>query len=306
MTNRNPVAAGMLLICAVFLPATAQAVDAPDCRLTLYASLPLTTEVDGRVSVPMTVQDKAYSFMVDTGGAVATIGWDQAEELGLKKKPSGNYLVGVGGRLLSSFITPDHIALGKMVGSDLAFYVESRSGIGIDGTLAPDMLKHYDVDLDFAHGKMNLFSPTHCPGKVVYWTNENYVIIPILASGSAHIRVPVIVDGKEITAVIDTGAVTSIMSLHAADVLGVKEDSPDLKLKSSGGRFKKVKLYTYPFHTLEMGGVTVQNPHIVIGSNEFMGSFRSDMILGMGILRQLHLYISYKEEKLYVSPALAN
>jgi hypothetical protein len=28
-----------------------------------------------------------------------------------------------------------------------------------------------------------------------------------------------------------------------------------------------------------------------------------DVILGMGILRQLHLYIAYKEEKLYITPA---
>ena len=30
------------------------------------------------------------------------------------------------------------------------------------------------------------------------------------------------------------------------------------------------------------------------------------MVLGVGVLRQLHTYISYKEQKLYITPALAN
>jgi predicted aspartyl protease len=266
----------------------------------------LTTNPDGRVSVPVTVQDKTYSFLVDTGGAVATIGWDQAEEVGLKKKAAGKYLVGVGGRFMSSYIVADHFSLGKLTGKDLAVYVEPRSSGNFDGTLAPDMLKHYDVDLDFAHGKMNLLSQDHCPGKVVYWTKGDYVTISMQVDPTAHIRVPITVDGKSITAVVDTGAVNSIMSMHAASFLGVSEDTPGLNLKTSGGFGKKSRIYTYPFKTLEMGGVTVKNPRIMIGSNEFMGTFRSDMILGMGILRRLHLYIAYKEEKFYITPAGAN
>jgi predicted aspartyl protease len=268
--------------------------------------LPLTTEADGRVSVPITVQDKTYSFLVDTGGAMATIGWDQAEELGLSKRTGSIGLAGVDGRYTNSYITADHISLGKMTGNDLIFYVEQLGGAGFDGTLAPDMLKHFDIDFDFAHGKMNLFSQDHCPGKVVYWTQGDYVSIPMQVDGGSHIRVPVTVDGKSIMAIVDTGAVTSVMSMHAAGSLGIDEDTPGLKLKTSAGFGKKSRIYSYPFKTLEMGGVVVKNPHITIGSNEYMGRFRSDMILGVGILRQLHLYIAYKEEKFYITPAGAN
>jgi hypothetical protein len=35
-------------------------------------------------------------------------------------------------------------------------------------------------------------------------------------------------------------------------------------------------------------------------------NIREPLILGVGILRQLHLYIAYKEQKLYITPALAN
>lgn len=35
------------------------------------------------------------------------------------------------------------------------------------GTLAPDMLRNSDLDLDFAHHTLNLMSPKHCQGMVV-------------------------------------------------------------------------------------------------------------------------------------------
>jgi len=177
---------------------------------------------------------------------------------------------------------------------------------GFDGTLAPDMLKHYDVDLDFAHGKMNLFSQDHCPGKVLYWTKGDYVVLPMQVAPSSHIRLPVTVDGKTIMAIVDTGAVSSIMSMHAANFLGVSEDSPGLKLKTSEGYDRQTRIYSYPFKTLQMGDITVKNPRITVASNEFMGAVGNDMILGMGILRQLHLYIAYKEQKFYITPAGAN
>src|SRR5689334_6173499 len=105
--KRSVIFTGYLLSITAILPAPSRAADPPACPLTLYTSLPMTTNPDGRVSVPVTVQDKNYSFLVDTGGAVATIGWDQAEELGLKKKPAGRWLTGVGGRIMNTYMITD-------------------------------------------------------------------------------------------------------------------------------------------------------------------------------------------------------
>jgi predicted aspartyl protease len=306
MKKRTIAAAGCLLFIAAFLREPLYAADEPSCPLILYTSLPMTTDPDGRVSVPVTVQDKTYSFLVDTGGAVATIGWDQAEELSLSKRKASSWLMGVGGRMMDTYLLTDRFSLGKLTGSGLIVYIEPRSMNNFDGTIAPDMLKHYDLDLDFAHGKMNLFSQDHCPGKILYWTKGDYAVIPIRKVDDAHIRVPVTIDGKTISAIIDTGSVSSIMSMHAANFLGITEDSPDLKLRVSDGLRRQARIYSYPFKTLQMGDISVKNPRITVASNEFMGALGSDMILGMGILRQLHLYIAYKEEKLYVTPAGAN
>jgi hypothetical protein len=63
-------------------------------------------------------------------------------------------------------------------------------------------------------------------------------------------------------------------------------------------------VYNYPFQTLTFGGVTVNRPHIQIVSDPVWRE--DDLLLGVGILSQLHLYIAYGEKKLYITPALAN
>jgi hypothetical protein len=79
-----------------------------------------------------------------------------------------------------------------------------------------------------------------------------------------------------------------------------------LKLKRTWGFSEHSREYSYPFKTLDLDGITVKNPHITVMSNEMLGGFGKDMILGIGMLRQLHVYISYKEKMMYLTPAMAN
>jgi len=56
-----------------------------------------------------------------------------------------------------------------------------------------------------------------------------------------------------------------------------------------------------------LGGVSVENPDLLLyprGAMALPGD--PELILGMGILRQLHMYIAYKERKLYVTAASAH
>jgi hypothetical protein len=65
--------------------------------------------------------------------------------------------------------------------------------------------------------------------------------------------------------------------------------------------------YRYPFKSVTFSGenesgVTVNNPDILLVPNA-LSHAPGVTIIGMGILRQLHLYIAYREHKLYVSQA---
>ena len=172
----------------------------------------------------------------------------------------------------------------------------------MDGTIAPDILTQYDIDFDFANAKFNLFSRDHCAGQVVYWTKDPYADIDIVVERYGHIRLPVTLDGHHFTALIDTGSWRSSLSLESAkSVFSLKDE--DLKPLAHTG-LKGARLH--PFNTLSIQNITVNNPDIVLLPDSFahLGDFdQPDMLLGIGILHQLHLYISYREKKLYVTPA---
>ena len=296
----------LVAVGACFLASAAQAADTQDCKLTRFASLPMSTLRDGRIAVPVGVEGHTGSFLIDTGGMSATMSRQMAADVGKEPGISRRHLIGVGGTILSSYISADDFSLGPMHGKDIRVFIDERfDGVGgMDGTLAPEMMHAFDVDFDFRHGTVNFFSQDHCPGKVVYWTNGDALVIPMDVDPNHKIRIPVMIDGTRVTAMLDTGSVTSFMSMSLANKLGVAPDNKDLKLKVAYGAKGRFKQFDYPFKALSLNGLTVNNPHITIMSDATLPAGLGDgLTLGISFLRQLHIYIAYKEEKLYITPA---
>jgi predicted aspartyl protease len=202
-----------------------------------------------------------------------------------------------------SYIAPDDFFIGGLHGKNLPFYIDERELRGADGTLSSDMMQGYDVDIDFAHVVLNLFSQNHCRGSVAYWTKGGYVMVRMDVTRDGHIRIPVVVDGKKVMAMLDTGSENSMIGMKAASDLGIDPKPPGLKLMTDVSQFQ---IYSYPFHSLDFGGVPVTNPHIAIATDNFLNGLGADMILGIGILRQLQLHIAYDEERLYITLVSAN
>ena len=292
-----------LLLCA----GAAQAEDKPDCRLKIIAGLEMQTTMDGRVTVPVQIEGHDYRLLVDTGGFIDTLSPEVIKREGYKIATSyGVQLRGMGTTMLTDYVTVNDTAIGRSHGHNFKFFVEDQNSLFWDGTLAPEILATYDTDLDFGHDKLNLISPDHCPGKVAYWTRSPVGEVPISMEGVTHISAAVTVDGKDIDAILDTGADTSYITLRtAARLLGLEEDDPAFKLRGNQRiNGMSAPVYSYPFKSLSFGAITVNNPNIEIVSDKVWGEKK--LLLGVSILRQLHLYIAYKEHKLYVSPAMAN
>jgi predicted aspartyl protease len=307
--GRGGLAMMRRLILALMLAAgAAHAEDKPDCRLKTVASLELQTTQEGRVTVPVQVEGHDYRMLVDTGGYINTLSQDVVRREGYKPLASfGTTMKGIGNTKMDTYVTVKDFTLGHSRGTNFKFFVDDLNSLFYDGILAPEILATYDADFDFAHDKLNLFSPDHCPGKVIYWTRTPYAEIPMRMEGFTHISVPLTLDGKEIDAILDTGAAASMMSIStAARLLGIREDDPAFRLEGNfavNGMMGPV--WTYPFQTMSFGGVSAIKPRILIVSDKVFDN-RSMMIVGIGILRQLHFYIAYHERKLYVTPATAN
>jgi len=203
-----------------------------------------------------------------------------------------------------------------------------KSGDQIVGILAPNVLMKYDVDVDFGSGKLNLISPDHCEGKVIYWPAKAIAVVPIKVEGTSSrvseqgkIIIPVTIDGQHLDALLDTGAAASVLDREAAESnFGLKMGSADTPYAHDMFGKPGVAVYRHKFQSLDFEGIAIQNLDIDILPNFATGQLSMgpdvgsrlaasdavevpELVIGMNVLRHLHLYISYAEKKLYITPA---
>jgi predicted aspartyl protease len=301
----------IVMLCAAALAAIAPATAAPpppSCQLKQAASLEMNTETDGTIAIPVSVEDRPARLMVDTGSVYSSLTLAVVSQLGLKPLLARRTYEILGHVPMLTIVQPSSFRMGNLSTDSIGFYVlPSRAiNLDLDGLLGPDIMSNYDVELDFAHARFNLFSQDHCPGQVVYWTQQPYAQVAMHVDDSWHISVPVTLDGKQIDAVVDTGSYRSSMDMALAKSLfGIDETNPALKSlgKQSVNGTAKVEMYRYPFQTLTLQDVEVRHPGIDLMPDGEFGKNAPQLILGMETLRQLHLYIAYKEQILYLTPA---
>lgn len=280
------------------------------CKLYNLAILDMATEADGRVTIPATIEDQPGRLMVDTGSIYSVLGESEALARNLTIRPSGQIFYYEGGVPLYNMTRVDRIQIGRLKGTDHEMMVVTSSQLDHDtiGMLGPDIMANYDIDFDFAAGTFSLFDPDHCPGEVVYWTKTPYAAVPMRLDRGGHIIITVSLDGKPVDALVDTGAYRSTISMKLAKALfGIDEKDPKAKKMGeiSVNGTLPAPLYRYPFGALTLEGVTVNNPMIDILDDDRFDDGDNEMTLGIKTLRQLHMYIGYKEKTIYFTPAEA-
>ncbi len=281
------------------------------CHLGRIASVDMTMQPDGEIAVPVAVNGQDMRLIVDTGDIYSGIGEQNADALQLRRGLADRMFYFLGHVPSYQYVEARSFRLGMIAASDLRLMVVPSQMLGqnVDGLLGPNVMKVFDVEFDFAHAKFNIFSQDHCPNAVVYWTKGVYAQVPMHVDDSWHISVPVTLNGKALTAVIDSGAHRSTMSLETMkDLLGIDEKNPALKKAGTAtiNGTARTTIYRYPFETLSLEGITVQSPDIDIIPAETYGEHNPQLIIGINVLRQLRVYIAYKEQMLYVTPAEAN
>lgn len=313
---------------ALLVAGSAMDAEAETCGLGLMASLDMAVGENGVPRVPVSLNGATYQFYVDTAGVYSKLSGDLANKLGLKQTPTGMEIYSVKGMVRANSVDIESLKLGSaearhfhlMVGSDL------NMPSGSDGVLAGDLLALFDAEFDFQKGKLNLFSQDHCPGKVVYWTQSGYAELPFHftagpISSVDHIDFNTTLDGRTLSTDFDTGSTwTWISSKVASEIFGHDGASPGVVKTPTGGG--DASIHGKQFGLLEMGGVAVRNPVIAIIEDRTEDAFRmahseksrddpiygsrienEQLTLGMNVITKLHIYIAYKEKKIYATAA---
>jgi predicted aspartyl protease len=286
-----------------------QASAADECVLRRLTSIPMSTSRIGAATIPLKIGSQTVTMLVDTGGAASALSETTATQLGLSPHDYNRRIWNnFDGERYDRFVVADGVDLGglKADGIEFGFVPAGRLSSDLDGTITPLILQNYDVELDFANGMFSLYSRHHCPGQFAHWTDGDYAKIEFSADKFGLINVPVDIDGKEVRALIHTGYVRSVLAFDEVSMkFGIDENDPNLQRLPG---IPHARDYYYPFKKLTLGGVTVNNPHIELLSYDTprLMPGQHPLVLGLDVLRQLHLYISYGEHVMYVTPASAH
>lgn len=274
--------------------------DSKDCHLGRYASLPITLDNAGLPTVQITIDGTPINMLVDTGASYSLLNLYVVRTYKLPEDRSRYTEMIFGGQWSRLGTKVPEFKVGGLKVDDHVFVV-APDGTFVspsDGDLAADVLSGVDLDFDFAAGRLNLMSQDHCRGKVIYWTRGDYATFPFTMDDGRHIKINVMLDGKKVSAIVDTGSNQSLMSLEVAKK-DFNIDPMNLTLGGGHHRFKELALQ----------GIIVTNPYIALIADKQSKLLHTDgmpdMILGMDILRQLHLYIAYKEQMLFATAAEA-
>lgn len=297
---------------------------AEDCgTLKQINSLDLVAPNPSRALIPVSINGIPKLFLLDTGGDISQINGEVADELKLTQHEAGIKMLDLYGHASNKYVRIEKFGIGRMTGEDINLAVSPNPDFGRGtryvGIFAPDLMGRYDVEIDFGTYKMNYFSTDHCEGKVVYWPHNALGVLPFRFR-KRHIRFNVQVDGKDLSAEMDTGAPnTTLRAESAKRIFDLTPESPgNVPLNAQG----MAAAYGRIFSTLDFEGVAVKNPHVIIipdliGSKDPNNSVRTDtrakmvddvedrpdMLIGMDILRKLHLYIAFDEKRIFISEA---
>jgi len=314
----------LVAIAAAQLLIPARADDCP--KLAIYARIPLTQiGGDPREFVPVEVAGVPKLMLLDTGAFFSTMSSKLADKLQLPSGAANFRLYGVTGAKSESFVSTS-FELGGMRGNGIQFMLDP-TGIGsgddprVVGLLGGSILTNYDLSIDFVANRLDLLSPNHCEGQVVYWPDRPITIIPFKLRDRSAIVLTVTLDGQEVTAQLDTGASTSTLERGKAErSFGLVVGSADTPVSGILNGVAGLTTWRHHFKSLSLAGVEVANLDVHIIPDKISEKVNTwstgtlldnrnnsvevpSMLLGMDVLKQLHIYIAYKEKKLYITPS---
>ena len=281
--------------------------------------------VRGAAVVAATLDRHPVKFQIDTGSVFSQMARTPAASLGLTELELSHGQFDISGRFSNATARVTSMSLANMEATGFYVWVSpdpnDAAEPAFDGILATDMMTRYDIDFDFAHRRMNYFTPEACERAGVYWAPKALAVLP-MPQYPGRPYVEVTLDGKKIRALIDTGSDHSMMNpVSAQRLFGLEEGSAGTAPGEvvSDGAVAKADFHT--FATLSLGGITLKDVAVAIVRDRqterdgeiFLSRAVPDrfplhrllpeLTLGMDVLSRTHLYISFQDRLAYVSAA---
>lgn len=298
-----------LPVLAAFLLSAATAHAA--CVLAEKATVPLQDNL-GTVTLPLEVNGNAATFILDTGAERSLVTEDAVRRLDLARDEwVGTTMRGVGGIESRPNADPRSLTLGGIPlvrrtlnhDTSLTVGVLPRTEIGnlvIDGVVGRDFLSPFDLDIDVPGRRLTLYRVNGCAGRFLPWQG-GYAGVPVTLPMENALVVPVTLDATPMRALLDTGASASLVAAPGLFRLGLPPATlaGDPTDQVSGIGPRSVTMFRHTFHSLRVGGQTIETPVIWVGPVHLTPIV--DMLLGADWLAGRRIWISYSTRQLFVA-----
>lgn len=292
----------LLTLIIAFCATWSAAARSQNCVLPQLTKLDMKYDAGGGAYVPMTISGREVNLLIDTGGIESMLTWNVAQSLGLKAFYQASSSIGFGGSQVYNAVNAPNIKLGALTGDSVQFAIAPDDlRLSEDGTLSNSILSYYDLDFDFAKNKFAIFDARHCDGAPRSLFSPPFAEVPFTLKDQGHEVISVQIDGKTLDAVIDTGFWHSTADWETIKALfSLTETSPGITQARDFGA--RGIAYRYPFKALNFEGVVVNNPDILLAPRSVSNMDRAQpqLIIGMDILRRLHIYIAHRERLIYI------
>lgn len=300
MTSKPVAAVAAALLLAV-TPGAATAA----CRLT-HVEMPVRI-VNQRPVATLKLNGTEVTLLVDSGAFFSFLQPAAAAQLNLRltRMPSHITLSGYTGRIEAKLTRVEQVGLLGANVPNVEFIVGGNElGSGIMGILGRNFLSMADTEYDLAHGVVRLTFPKgECDkANLAYWAGEAPVIETELLNnfqeGNTDVRVPVRVNGQRLTAVMDTGAPFTTLTLRAARRAGVKEAELTPVGRVGGAGDGRVNSWKGRIASFEFGGEKIGNNEFQVDDTE---QFGQDMLIGLDYFLAHRIYVSRLQRKVYAT-----
>jgi predicted aspartyl protease len=291
------------------------------CTLGAVAVLPVRMQ-HGSIVMQVDINGQQANLILDTGAFATVLTPEAASRLGVRMAQLDSDTQGVGGVQHTYRGTAAHMRVGNMKadGMELAgsqMLAASGPG-GVDGLFGMNMMAAYDIDLDLAGQHAILFEADgNCRTPTVALAQPLYDVPLVSITHNRQADIDIVINGKPLRAVVDSGASSTTMFRQAASRLGV-----DMRALHGPGHHegrgigpRPVAAMTHVFETVSIGNLTIHNMPIEVIDQANTGINRvhvgslledpsdgeaggEDMLLGADFMQKVHVWISHSSQRM--------
>ena len=283
----------------------AVAPEAPGSNCTLRKRGSVSLSLQSLPIVPALINGRSATLILDTGAESSLLTASAAKRLGVTTKYDfQRSMAGIGSSVHTGDARLDSMSLGgvaldypRALVGQLSFKLPDAEP---DGLLGASLLGDFDLDIDVPRRRLDLYDRLDCDTARPAWSGR-YVTLETTRSLSEHPFFPITVNGRTLSATLDTGAQRTVISARAAAAAGIGAESrvagPEIRTRGAAGETMPAALHA--LRDFRVGGIALRSPVLVVPASLPRDI---DALLGLDFLMSNRVWLSYGSRRIFIQP----